>query len=403
MGLGSDYKLIDVNAKPDPESEDGSLPAGVYTTIAAAVSDGGGTIVLLPGVYEECLLIENGEKIMSARAAKEALGDGAEDLPETDAEVDAVISGTSFHTISFLGEGELEDVTIRQSGPGKWFAVLCTGGGAPTLTSCKVDGATSSCVAVTEGASPTLAKCVISGSHAGAGVCVFGGGKAVLTECEIRDNAKSGVECTGEESEVTMENNNVFKNRGDGVLIMEQAKGTLTTNNIHNNYHCGVEVRDQGGVTATENTLNSNNFGVMIARTSSGTLENNKICGNFITGVEISRCDYELEEEELPQITNNVISNNLESGLKLWHRAAATLSANTIEGNLEEVKITPRSRRHTRFGEAEEGEVRGMMGNNKVRELKDILNPPEEEPPTEEAEGGGEDGEEEEGGEEDGE
>jgi hypothetical protein len=38
--------------------------------LCAAISDGGGTIVLKPGVYEEPLLLENGEKIVSLRSAR---------------------------------------------------------------------------------------------------------------------------------------------------------------------------------------------------------------------------------------------------------------------------------------------------------------------------------------------
>lgn len=37
MGLGSDYKLVDAYAKPDPESEDGSVPSGVFKTISAGI------------------------------------------------------------------------------------------------------------------------------------------------------------------------------------------------------------------------------------------------------------------------------------------------------------------------------------------------------------------------------
>ena len=169
MGLGSDYKLVDRRAQPDPESEEGALKEGVYRTIGAAVKEGGGTIVLLPDVYEETLLLEGGEKLMSLAAARAALeGDAGEDLPA--GEGTATILGVSFHTITLLGEASLVGVTVQQRGPGSWFAVVCAGGN-PSLEKCDIDGATSSCVGLTaEGAEPTFVDCKIHGSFAGA-VC----------------------------------------------------------------------------------------------------------------------------------------------------------------------------------------------------------------------------------------
>lgn len=169
MGMGSDYKLVDRRARPDPESEEGALKEGVYRTIGAAVKDGGGTIVLLPDVYEETLLLEGGEKLMSLAAARAALeGDAGEDLPA--GEGTATILGVSFHTITLLGEASLVGVTVQQRGPGNWFAVVCAGG-SPSLEGCDIDGATSSCVGLTaEGAEPTFVDCKMHGSFTGA-VC----------------------------------------------------------------------------------------------------------------------------------------------------------------------------------------------------------------------------------------
>ena len=51
----------------------GSFPSGAALTgrfLCAAINDGGGTIVLKPGVYEEPLLLEKGEKIVSLRSAR---------------------------------------------------------------------------------------------------------------------------------------------------------------------------------------------------------------------------------------------------------------------------------------------------------------------------------------------
>jgi len=324
MGLGSDYKLVDRRAQPDPASEEGALKEGVYKTIGAAVKDGGGVIVLLPGVYEETLLLESGEKIMGLAAAKDALeGEAGEDLPAVTGDGTATILGVSFHTVTLLGDAELSGVCVQQRGPGNWFAVVCAGGGA-TLSRCDIDGATSSCVGITaEGAEPTLVDCKIHGSFTGAGVCAFDGAKGRLERCEIYSNKFSGVEVSGENTSLTLEECVIHGNRRDGVLVWEKAQCMLKGNQLRSNYHCGLEVRDGAVVTATSNQIESNDFGVIVARGSKCDLTENKICGNFITGVEISKAPQAGEDEdpiEPSALVGNKINCNLESGLKIWYQ-----------------------------------------------------------------------------------
>ena len=227
MGLGSDYKLVDRRAQPDPEAGDGSLKNGIYRTIGAAVKDGGGVIVLLPDVYEESLLLEAGEKIVALSAAREMLeGDAGDDLPSVAGDGNATILGVSFHTVTLLGEAELVGVTVQQRGPGSWFAVACAGGTA-SVKKCNIDGATSSCVGITaEGAEPTFVDCQIHGSFTGAGVCAFDGAKATLEKCEIYNNKFSGVEISGANTDVTLKECVVHSNRRDGVLVTDGARST---------------------------------------------------------------------------------------------------------------------------------------------------------------------------------
>ena len=49
---------------------------------------------------------------------------------------------------------------VQQRGPGRWFGVLIAEG-APKLTRCDVDGATSSCVGVCGGADPVISACKV--------------------------------------------------------------------------------------------------------------------------------------------------------------------------------------------------------------------------------------------------
>ena len=388
MGHGDSYKLIDRLAQPDPDSEDGALQPGVYKTIGAAIKDGGGVIVLLPGVYEECLLLENGETIMglaAARDSEELGGDAGSDLPEVAGDGKATILGVSFHTVTLLGDAQLVGVTVQQRGPGSWFAVVCAGGNA-SLTRCDIDGATSSCVGITaEGAEPRFVDCRIHGSFTGAGVCAFGGAKGTLEKCEIYDNKFSGVEVSDEGTELVLKECVVYNNRRNGVLAWDSANCTMEDNKLHRNFHCGLEVRDKATVTAAGNTIECNDFGVVIARTGTCNLTENRICGNFITGVELSKAPVAAGEGEEPpppsQLVGNKVNCNLESGLKIWYQGAAVLENNVIEANLECIQITPRSRRRTELGEPGEDQPKGGCyapdyGSNIVREYITLLHPP---------------------------
>ena len=262
--------------------------------------------------------------MISLRSAREFLEERGDDLPTSNDER-TVIIGFNFHTITFLGDGTLNDLTISQRGSGRWFAVNCAGG-SPKLTKCDCSGATSSVIGICGGSTPIISGCKIHGSEHGCGVVVFQGGKGELNENEIFQNAMSGIEVLGEESEPALQSNRIHSNRGDGVLIYDSAKCTLTGNTIEKNFHAGtrqqsapgrlplyaaalvvnarrpagrrcrcfpcscsrpraagVEVRDKAFVTARENTVSCNNFGVIIARHASGVLESNRVTRNFIT------------------------------------------------------------------------------------------------------------------------
>jgi len=154
------------------------------------------------------------------------------------------------------------------------------------------------------------------------GVCAFAGGKGTFEKCEIYNNKFSGVEVSGENTEVTLKECVIHGNRRDGVLVWDMAKCTLEGSQLRRNYHSGLEVRDKASATATGNAIESNDFGVVVARAGVCSLAGNTICGNFITGVELSKADLGEEGEERPpcELTDNTINCNLESGLKIWYQ-----------------------------------------------------------------------------------
>ena len=384
MPLGVDYKLVDLAARPEPApepAEEGEpavpeLPAGVYNSIRQAINDGGGTIVLKPGVYEESVLLEKGERIVSLRSARELLGDAGDDLPlSSEEQGPAEVRAYCFHAVSMMGDAELLDVTVQQRGPGRWFAVLCAEG-APKLTKCEVACATSSCIGVCGGAEPIIAGCTVHGSEFGNGIAVFDQGKGTVSECEIFGNAHSGVDVDGDGSELTLERCNISRNRGDGILIRSQGKVTATENKVYNNFHGGIELRDNAKVEARENEISGNNFGVIISKGSTAALEGNKICRNYVTGVEVSRSPAVTDECPVTLLQDNLIECNLESGVKVWYQGAAKLDSNKVQANLQEMQISPRSRRGVTYEMPEEvpdGASRPKFGTNVICDAEELL------------------------------
>uniref|UniRef100_A0A7S0MH22 Right handed beta helix domain-containing protein n=1 Tax=Cryptomonas curvata TaxID=233186 RepID=A0A7S0MH22_9CRYP len=251
--------------------------------------------------------------------------------------------------------------------------------GSPKISNCDCSGATSSVVGICGGATPMLTGCKIHGSIHGCGVCVFQGGKGELSENEIYQNAMSGVEIFGEETEIEVRANRIHSNRGDGVLVYDSGKCTLTSNTVEKNFHAGVEVRDKGLVTAQENSVARNNFGFIIARHASAMLEANRVIGNFITGVEVSRRNRE-EGSVRTVLRRNDIRYNLESGVKLWYDSNPRLDGNVVAANLEPLSMTPRSRKRVSMGPEPEGdaepvagELPSRFGNNSVVEMADVI------------------------------
>ena len=164
--------------------------------------------------------------------------------------------------------------------------------------------------------------CTLARANTPQGVCAFAGGKGTFEKCEIYNNKFSGVEVSGENTEVTLKECVIHGNRRDGVLVCDLAKCTLEGSQVRRNYHSGLEVRDKASATATGNTIESNDFGVVVARAGVCNLAGNAICGNFITGVELSKADLGEEGDERPlcELTDNKINCNLECGLKIWYQ-----------------------------------------------------------------------------------
>ena len=185
-----------------------------------------------------CAFGQDETTLISLRSARVLLEDRGDDLPPA-SDDDAVILGANFHTITMLGDGTINDITISQRGSGRWFA-LYLAGGSPKITKCDCNVATSSVIGIGGGATPVITDCKIHGSEHGCGVVIFQGGKGELSRNEIFQNAMSGIEVVGEDSEPEVKDSRIHSNRGDGVLIYDSAKCTLTSNTIEKNLHAGT-------------------------------------------------------------------------------------------------------------------------------------------------------------------
>ncbi|MEM6448209.1 MAG: right-handed parallel beta-helix repeat-containing protein, partial [Cyanobacteria bacterium P01_D01_bin.123] len=169
---------------------------GDYVTLTDALKAAvpGTRILVRPGLYREGITIDKPVEI---------LGDGEPG--------DVTIEAFGKDTILFQANmGRIANLTLRQSGGGKWFCVDITQGRLD-LEDCDITSQSLACVSICNGADPRLRRNRI---HDGKqyGVYVHENGQGTLEDNDIFANAYTGVEIkTG--GNPTLRNNCITKKR----------------------------------------------------------------------------------------------------------------------------------------------------------------------------------------------
>lgn len=112
----------------------------------------------------------------------------------------------------------------------------------------------------------------------------------VIARNRIHHNERSGVVVAGVcDGNVMIEDNNVFANGRDGLLIAQDAECMLQQNAVYDNRGSGIQVMSGGKPDIVRcSVFNNREYGVCFGRGSSGQLSSCQIFGNGKCGVSIS-------------------------------------------------------------------------------------------------------------------
>ena len=262
---------------PSPKSELRTrvvdvLDRGDFSTITAAIeaAQPGDRILVRPGLYREGLVIDK---------ALEIIGDGKRD--------DVVIEAKGKDVLLFQTTmGRVTNLTMRQTGGGKWYAVDITQGRLD-LEDCDITSKSLACVAVHGGADPRLRRNRIHDGK-GAGVYVHENGQGTLEDNDIFGNALAGVEISNG-GNPTLRGNRIHDGKQNGVYVQKNSQGTLEDNDIFGNEHAGVVIKDGSRPTLRRNRINKNGYeAIWIDEAGGGIFEDNDLRDNAKGAWDIS-------------------------------------------------------------------------------------------------------------------
>ena len=302
--------------EPVPKNEPPELVVdqtdrGHYRTITAAINaaNPGDRVVVLPGTYEEAIVIDKPLEIIGMGRREEI-----------------VVQASGKNTVSFKTTlGRLVNLTLRQIGGGPdWFAVHIAQGRLE-LKECDISSESSSCVAIQGGADPRVVNNRIHDGRA-SGVYVFADGRGTLEENEISGNSLAGISIRNG-ADPTVRKNRIHDCGREGIIVQEDAAGTIEDNRIYGNTFSGVEIRENSTALLRHNHIYDGKAGgVYVHKNSQALLEYNHIFGNELAGVAI-------KTGANPTLHRNFIHDGKQSGVFVNDDGQGMIEDNDIFGN----------------------------------------------------------------------
>lgn len=301
--------------RPEPKTEVPTLVVdalhrGDFTTVTEALETArpGARILVRPGLYREGVVIDKPVEI---------IGDGEQ--------ADIVIEASGKPVVHFKSSmGRIANLTLRQTGGGKWFGVDIAQGRLD-LEECDISNQSLACVAIHGGADPRLRR---NRFHHGAqsGVYIYESGLGTLEENEIFANGLAGVEIK-EGGDPTLRRNRIYGNKQTGVHVYENGRGTLEENEIFANALAGITIRKGSNPILRRNRIHDGKQGgVLVEDNGLGTLEENEIFANAYAGVEI-------RGEGSPTLFRNRIFENNQQAIWLQSDGGGIFEANDLRNN----------------------------------------------------------------------
>jgi len=159
------------------------------------------------------------------------------------------------------------------------------------------------------------------------GIFLYDSSNNTIENYAIQDNSENGIFLNETSNDNTIENNDISGNTKNGIYLNDHCDDNIIlSNQIYSNSFSGIRVENSSTNTLTSNTVNSNTiYGIMIVG-SENVVQENTVNYNEEHGVF-------LFADDNSNISDNIIGNNTNDGIRLQNSTSDKISGNEIYGN----------------------------------------------------------------------
>ena len=287
-------------------------PAGTGDTAslaeALARAPAGATVFVMPGLYQESLVMERPLTIVG-RAS--------------DTELPRIAPGQGSCLLITAASGSIRGLAFEggdSTGP-----CLDLAAGTIVVTENSVSNWKGAALRVRDGASPEITKNWIADSE-GTGVIFENGATGALADNHIVRSAQSAVVVRAGATP-TVSGNKIEGSGQAGLLIGGGGGGHFTNNEILGSGASGIEIRDGAEPMIQQNRIEgSGQAGIFAYGGGRGEIRENQIIGNSFSGIIVG-------SGAAPVVMSNEIKQNNEHGILVLDGAGGQLDANKIDEN----------------------------------------------------------------------
>jgi F-box protein 11 len=253
----------------------------------------GSTIVVKPGTYKECLVIDKKIEIVADGPDGSVVVEGNDQGCVKVSSDDVVVRGLTLRGLAGRTKGLRFAVNVSQ--------------GKPQFEDCDITSDSLACVAVHgSGVDPSFRNCKMHGSRS-AGVLVYDRGLGTFENCAIFENGHGNVEVR-EAGNPMFRRCQITEGKEAGVVVHDKGGGTFEDCEITGNALSGVDVRKGGNpVVRRCKIADGKHPGVRIDG-GGGTFEDCEISGNTLSGVEV-------RQSSTPTFRKCRVQHNKQSGV----------------------------------------------------------------------------------------
>lgn len=249
---------------------------GHHETISAAIASAqpGSRILVRPGTYRECLVINKLLEISGDGDMHEIIVENVDGSCLTMQAEYATVRGLTLHNYAQHSSRLPPAVNIPQ--------------GRLSLENCDITTDGRICVVIHgNSANPVIWRCHIRNSK-GIGVLFHGRGRGTVEECDISSNAQAGI-AIRHGGNPTIRRCHIHHGANDGVYVDEKGLGTVEECEIANNGRAGVEIKRNSSpfIRSCKIHRHERGYGIYICDRGEGYIEECDISHSARAGVAI--------------------------------------------------------------------------------------------------------------------